>query len=350
MAGISFESWKQTARFFNPLKGGKWDEQELEVRLDPLMGHQSLLNDALKDKESVVFPDTDGAYLRERAEETEAACFLCEGRWRKMAPRYGADLLPDDGRLVRGEIALFPNLFPLASYHAVVKVGDKHFRTLDEFSPALLEDAFSVSIEFIKRCHEADPGAIYFTINANYLFPAGASILHPHLQILGSPFAGTHHRMLLEKSKEYFEKEQFCYWSELAQTEAQTGVRYLDEVGPSRWFSAFSPLGANEINGVWPARTNFLEWDEADIRAMAQGVSNALCAYHDMKLSSFNLSCFSGPLDRSSPEFRCMLRLINRQNAVPHYRTDDFFLQKLLKNEVVIRSPENLASFVGRYF
>jgi galactose-1-phosphate uridylyltransferase len=349
MTAVSFESWQQTARFHNPLKGGQWDEQELEVRLDPLLGHQSLFNAALEDKGSILFPDTDDAYLRQRAEETKAACFLCEERWRQTTPHYGEELLPDGGRLVRGGVVLFPNLFPLAAYHAVIRLGDQHFRSLDDFPLSLLEDAFSVSIDFIKRCYQADPSMLYFTINANYLFPAGASVLHPHLQILGSPHPGTHHRLLLEKSRQYFQKEQSCYWSDLL-AEEEGGARYLGGLETSRWLTAFSPIGSNEINGVWPGGSHFLEWRDADIRGMAEGVSRVLRAYHDMKLSTFNLSCFSGPLDGTSPEFRCMLRLVNRQNAAPHYRTDDYYFQKLLKNEIIVKRPEHLASFVRGYF
>jgi len=349
MAAISFESRQQTACFHSPLKGGLWDEQQLEVRLDPLVGHQSVFNAALEDKSTILFPDTDEAYLRQRAEDTRAACFLCDDRWRQSTPRYGEDLLPD-GRLIRGEIVLFPNLFPLAAYHAVIRLGDQHFRTLDDFPPSLLEDAFFVALEFIRRCHQADPGMVYFTINANYLFPAGASVLHPHLQILGSPFPGTHHRLLLEKSKQYFEKEQSCYWQDLVETEERLGARSVGTVGDSRWFTAFSPIGSNEVNAVWLGNSHFLEWGPAEIRSMAEGVSRVLRAYHAMKLSTFNFSCFSGPLGQPCTEFRCMLRLISRQNAVPHYRTDDYYYQKLLKNEIIVKRPEHLAPFIRRYF
>ena len=350
MAAISFKTWQQTARFHNPLKGGQWDEQELEVRLDPLLGHQSLFNGALEGKGSILFPDTDDGYLRQRAEETKGSCFLCEDRWRQTTPRYGEDLLPDEGRLVRGGIVLFPNLFPLAAYHAVIRLGDQHFRTLDDFPLSLLEDAFSVSIEFIRRCYQADPKTIYFTINANYLFPAGASVLHPHLQILGSPFPGTHHQLLLEKSREYFKKERSCYWSDLVEAEEQGEARYLGSMATSRWITAFSPMGSNEVNAIWPESSHFLQWGEADIRGMAEGLSRVLRAYHEMKLSTFNFSCFSGPLDEAGSEFRCMLRLVNRQNAAPHYRTDDYYFQKLLKNEIIVKRPEHLAAFVRRYF
>jgi galactose-1-phosphate uridylyltransferase len=217
---------------------------------------------------------------------------------------------------------------------------------LDELSSSLLFDAFSVSLEFIRRCFKSDPEARFFTINANFMPPAGGSLVHPHLQIIGSSFPTTHHRLLLERSLAYLRDAGSCYWLDLVETERESGQRWLGETGPARWFTAFSPIGVNEVNAVWPHASHFLEWDDRDVEAMAEGVRRALLAYHDLKFSTFNFSCFSGPLGEAAPEFRCFLRLINRQNMHPNHRTDDYYLQKLLKNEIIIYPPEQLASII----
>ncbi|MGA2403120.1 MAG: hypothetical protein ABSG91_15670 [Syntrophobacteraceae bacterium] len=347
MPRISFKTWEQVVEFHNPTRNGELDRQKIEVRLDPLTGHQSVLNDALKGKVSTLFPETDYAYLHQRIDDTREQCFMCDGKWRKNSPRYPERLIPE-GRLEKGEIVLFPNLFPLAPYHAVVMVGQKHGRTLDDFPSSLLFDAFSVCLEFIRRCFEVDREARFFTINANFMPPAGSSILHPHLQIIGSALPSTHHRLLLERSLAYYRDTGSCYWLDLIETERESGQRWLGQIGPSRWFTAFSPIGVNEVNAVWPHNSHFLQWDNEDIRAMAEGVRRALLVYHDLKFSTFNFSCFSGPLEKAAPEFRCFLRLINRQNMHPHYRTDDYYLQKLLDNEIIVYPPEHLASLIRK--
>ena len=344
MSKISFKTWKQVAEFHNPMKNGELDTQTIEIRQDPLTGYQSVLAEAFTGKIAFAFPETDYEYLRQRMAETRDQCFMCDGKWRTTSPRYPERLLPG-GRLEKGESALFPNLFPLATYHAVVKVGEKHGRTMDEFSPSLLFDALSMSVEFIRKCFASDPETPYFTINANFMFPAGSSIMHPHIQIIGSPLPSTHLRLLLEKSLAYQGESGACYWNDLVETEKQAGQRWLGEIGESRWFTAFSPTGANEVNALWP-RSNFLEWGEGDVEAMARGISRVLLAYHELKFSSFNFTCFSGPLGKECPEFRCLLRLINRQNMHPHYRADDFFLQKLHQDEVIIYPPEDLATLI----
>ncbi len=349
MSQITFSQWHQQAPFHNPLKGGQLDTHDIQVRLDPLTGHQSIFNGALEDKVSILFPDTDRSYAAQRAEETLKTCFLCEGRWKETTPRYSADLIPE-GRLVRGETVLFPNLFPLAAYHAVVMVGSQHYRELNDFTPALLYDALSASIDFIVRCHAANPEMAYFTINANYLPPAGASVVHPHLQVLGSPRPGTHHQGLLDASRAYHSHNGSCYWQDLTETEWMEGQRNIGVIGNSRWLTAFSPVGVNEVNAVWTEREHFLQWTEDDIRGMAEGLSGILRGYQDLGCSTFNFSCFSGPLGERTPEFRCMLRLINRQNLMPHHRTDDYYFQKLLRNEIIVRRPEALAELFRKYF
>ena len=349
MERISFETWHQTARFHNPLQEGRLDSQEIEVRIDPLTGHQSVANPGLAGKAKFLFPDSDPLYLEERARETRSQCFLCDGKWRRTTPRY-PEQWGGEGRLVQGEAVLFPNLFPLSAYHAVIMLGNKHYRPLNDFPAALLKDGLAVAIEFIRRCYRADPQAKYFTINANYLFPAGASVIHPHLQILGSPFAGTHQRLLLTESGRYYRDTGRSYWLDLLETERYRQERHLGALGGSEWYTAFSPMGANEVQAVWPRCRHFLEWHEEDIEGMAEGLSRVLAAYHGMKLSTFNFSCFSGPLDEADDSFRCMLRLVNRQNAVPHYRTDDFYFQKLLKNEIIVNLPETLAATIRPYF
>ncbi|MGC9194327.1 MAG: hypothetical protein ACP5IL_02600 [Syntrophobacteraceae bacterium] len=349
MPKICFKASNHIVQFHSPFKKGELETHSLEIRQDPLTGYQSVLNEAFRGKIAFAFPQTDYDYLHQRMADTMGQCFMCEGKWRLASPSYPRELLAQ-GRLEKGQSALFPNLFPLAPYHAVVMVGEKHGRTLDDFSPALLFDALSISLEFIKRCFEVDPKTEYFTINANFMPPAGSSIMHPHLQIIGSPLPSSHLRVLLENSLAYHRENGSCYFTDLVETERQSGQRWLGEIAHSGWFTAFSPLGVNEVNAVWPNSSNFLQWEDSDVQTLAEGLSRTLAAYHGLKFSTFNFSCFSGPLGKDLPEFRSFLRLINRQNMHPHYRTDDFYLQKLLKDEIIVYPPEQLASLIRENF
>ncbi|MFW6178830.1 MAG: hypothetical protein ACOC43_10775, partial [Desulfohalobiaceae bacterium] len=59
---------------------------------------------------------------------------------------------------------------------------------------------------------------------------------------------------------------------------------------------------------------------------------------------------FSAPLGQDSPHFCCMMRLVNRQNVHAHHRTDDYFFQKLLQNELILNRPEDLAQWMQKGF
>lgn len=346
---LQWTSWTETARFHSPLRNGELDEQIIEVRRDPLTGHQSIYNAALEGKQSILFPPTDESYLEERAAASAAACFLCDDKWRTMTPAYPDDLVAG-GRLVRGEAVLFPNLFPLSAYHAVVMVGNRHHRRLNEFPEALLTDALTTAIEFVQACARHTPNVRYFTLNANYLFPAGASVTHPHLQILGSPEPGTHHRLLLDASVAYKERTGNRYWDDLVTSERRENRRYIARIHETHWMAAYSPMGVNEILAVYPKASTFRQWTAEDVRATARGLQNVLAGYHALGFSTFNFSCYSSPVDGTEDAFACVLRIVNRQNVTPHYRTDDYYFQKLLKNEIMIMRPEKLAEHMRRFF
>jgi len=180
---IRFEKHIQMAAFHNPMKGGRLDTQEIEIRRDPLTGHQSVFNPGLEDKAPMFFRPTDSALIEKIAEESEPGCFLCEDRWREMTPAYPEEIIPG-GRIEVGRAVLFPNLFPVAQVHAVVRVGESHHLPLGDFEAAVVLEAFRASLQFIKALARADETARHMTINGNFLGPAGASIVHPHFQIV----------------------------------------------------------------------------------------------------------------------------------------------------------------------
>ncbi|MFP4391762.1 MAG: hypothetical protein ACLFOA_00425 [Desulfohalobiaceae bacterium] len=349
MAKIQFEVQKQESVFHNPMQDMQLTRQSLEVRTDPLTKHQSLLNTGLEGKAQILFPDTDYEYLEQRGQETQESCFLCGENWQQKTPAYPEEFLPQ-GRLQQGQAALFPNLFPIGAYHSVIRLGDKHLRKLDDLPPELLADGFQVALDFLRKCYAYDPSMRYATMNANYLFPAGASLVHPHFQILNSPTPSTQHQLLLDKSQEYLQNNQSCYWEDLLQEEKRLGKRWIGQIGNSYWLTAFAPIGYNEIQVVWPRKQSFLQWDEQDTQDLAQGLSHVLQVWHSMRLSTFNFSCFSAPLGQDSPHFCCMMRLVNRQNVHAHHRTDDYFFQKLLQNELILNRPEDLAQWMQKGF
>jgi UDPglucose--hexose-1-phosphate uridylyltransferase len=346
---IRFENHIQRSTFHNPLLGNRLDTQQMEIRKDPLTGRQSVFNPSLEDKATLFFGASDHALLDRLARESEPKCFLCGDRWKKLTPKYPEELVPG-GRVQVGESVLFPNLFPISQVHAVLRVGSNHYVPLRDFSSSLIEEAFLASITFIKLLSRAQEAVRFLTINANYLGPAGASILHPHFQVLGSDIPYTHTEELLALGRAYHGQHGSCYWADLAEKERELGVRCVARTGAVTWVTAFSPRGTNEVLGILTEKRDFLEMADRDWTELAEGFSAVLGGYASQGISTFNFTLYSGPLGAHDDSFRCFLRVISRQNVYENYRTDDYFLQKLLRNEVILNPPEKLASILRGFF
>jgi UDPglucose--hexose-1-phosphate uridylyltransferase len=346
---IRFSKHFQKCLFHNPMLGGKLDSQELEIRREPLSGRQSIFNPGLRDKVAILFPPSVPALIERLARESESGCFLCGDRWKKMTPTY-PEALVTGGRVEVGESVLFPNLFPLSQVHAVIRVGSKHYMPLHEFPTQPIEEAFGAFREFARHLSHADPAVRFLTLNGNYLAPAGASIIHPHFQVLGSDVPFSHLEELLTLSSRYRKEHGTCYWKDLVEKEQEIGLRSIAGTGAVHWIAGFSPQGSNEVLGILTERRDFLEMEDKDFSDLAEGLSAVLRGYGAMGFSTFNFTLYSGPLGAGEDAFRCFLRVISRQNVYENYRTDDYFLQKLLKNEIILTTPESLASTLRDFF
>jgi len=346
---MEFAKHIQNSTIHNPMMDNQLDTQALEIRKDPLTGAQSIFNARLEDKVSMFYVQSDAALIEKMAEASQANCFLCGDAWKQITPTYPTDLIPE-GRIRIGQAVLFPNIFPVAQIHAVIRVGDKHYVPLSEFDPQTVEDAFEASLELPRKLTTAGVDVRYLTINGNYLGPAGASIAHPHFQVVGGDVPFTYLENIMGLSRQYLQKHGTCYWSDLVDLEKEKDERYIGATGSVKWLASFSPSGTNEVIGVLPKRTQFLELDGNDVSGLARGIVNVLFGYAEMGISTFNFSIYSGPLGDSDDSFRCFIRIISRQNVYENYRTDDYFLQKLLDNELILTPPEVLAKNLQPHF
>ena len=91
--------------------------------------------------------------------------------------------LTAEGRIRVGQAVVVPNIMAYAT-HSAVGIYDpgRHFLDLDEMTPALVGDALTAMVRHAQAVRRFDPAAQWSSINANYLPPAGASLIHPHLR------------------------------------------------------------------------------------------------------------------------------------------------------------------------
>jgi galactose-1-phosphate uridylyltransferase len=348
MGAIVFESTTSSSLLCNPLNGFALEEHTVEVRRDPILGDTSVLNRYQANKTGF-YGENDREFIARLVEKSAETCVFCGERLESRTARYPDDLIPG-GRLTRGEATLLPNLFALGAYHPVVVLARAHFLELAGFTPALLADGYGAAREFLHRAQRRDPAAAYTAIGANYLLPAGASLIHPHLQMLVTPVPYTRHERLLRACRRHHERHGSSCLDELAREERRLGQRFVAHLGGWNWMAAFAPQGCNEILAVHESEQDFAALPEEDVLALAAGIAKVLGFYGELGLLSFNYAILSVRRGVAAEGFRCCVRIVNRQNLQPAYRNDDYFLQKLLQADAIVTPPEELAQRLRPHF
>ena len=83
-------------------------------------------------------------------------------------------------------IRLFPNKYPASTHHEVLVESEDHAGAFDELSPDHAASVMAISFERYRTLRSVSP---FVTLFKNHGALAGASIPHPHSQILGTLFA-----------------------------------------------------------------------------------------------------------------------------------------------------------------
>ena len=272
-------------------------------------------------------------------------CAFCPENIEKATPKFLPDI-SKAGRIKLGESTVFPNLFPFARHHAMATVTEKHYIGMEDFTHKQIEDAINASIEFFRRIETL--GAKYFSLNWNHLPPSGASVIHPHLQLIGegtpTHMTGTY----LEASKGYYEETGENYWNNYVKSEEEVGERFIGRIGSSVWMSSFAPLGNNEISMVMEGKSSILELEEVDVSDIADGLFRIFKGYSKMGKTSFNFTISSGL--KEMKDFSLNAKIITRPNLQKYFTADTGFMEAFHKERIVETLPESLASDFRRYF
>jgi UDPglucose--hexose-1-phosphate uridylyltransferase len=349
MGNIEFEKISSAFTILNPFNDFAPEEHRVEVRKDPLLGDTSIHNPYLKDKARAFFSENDAELIKKLVEESSKGCIFCSENVLHKTAQYPSDIL-SQGRIRTGEAVLFANLFSVGAYHPVIALGSKHFLKLSEFAPRLLAEGMKAAQEFLCSVYRTDASAIFTAVCANYLLPAGASLVHPHLQMLVTPLAYSYHARLLDACRLYHEKYGTSYFGDLVAEEKKIGARHIAEQDGWHWLAAFSPMGSNEITAIHDKEADFGALSNGDLQDLSHGISKVLLLYERLGHLSFNYALFSVRQGVRAEGFRCVFKIISRQNLYPNYRSDDYFLQKMLQTELIFNLPEELAEQLRKMF
>ena len=191
MPSIVFEERDLKARVPDLAAGGAWTDASLRWRRDPLTGHSARILTGQK-----LQPPTrpDLAALTAKP----GFCPFDEEFLEQTTFPFPPELTTE-GRIRVGRAVVVPNILAYAT-HSAVGIYDpaRHFLDLDEFTPSIAGDALAAMVRHASAVRRFDPTAAWSSINANFLPPSGASLVHPHLQSAHDPCGLTTQRQLVE--------------------------------------------------------------------------------------------------------------------------------------------------------
>lgn len=193
-----------------------------------------------------------------------------------------------------------------------------------------------------------DPAAQWSSINANYLPPAGASLIHPHLQSAHDAHGLTGQRLLVDRSRAWKERHG-SYWTALVEQEAG-GPRWVGQIGRVAWLTPFAPTGFGEVWGVVADVADVTELTDDDCRALGQGLSQVLAAYRAQNLASFNFGLIGGGPHAHQDGHQVVLKVLSRSNPEPVYRSDATYFERIWGEALIDLSPEEVAEAIRARF
>ncbi|MGC2112393.1 MAG: hypothetical protein WA655_22940 [Candidatus Korobacteraceae bacterium] len=238
---------------------------------------------------------------------------------------------------------------PYSKYAAVAVFTTRHWLNLRDFTPALIVDNLTASLEYIRAVTRVDADARFCAYNINYLYPSGGSLPHPHSQLYVDPFPTSMVRMQHASVTAYWEANGRSFWNDLVSEETERAERMISREGPIVWMTPFAPIGFNEVRGVLRERATILDLSSADIQTLAAGISRVLAWYDSIGYNSFNLALHSGELGKDGAD-RVNLTMLTRTAMVPFYRSDSMYLERLHWEAALDRTPEDVAADVREYF
>jgi len=334
---IEFKKEKKTLEV--KTNKGELVKYEIELRNDPLTGRLSILCPHLQDKWEKFYASEAKEWLNKQIEDSRKQCIFCLPIIDNIAAKFTESQMPKE--LYRnGDVYIFPNLFPRTSFEAIVTNPLVHSLDFTMDLSNFFYDFISSAIDCINEAYCKNSDLKHVVIGCNYLPPAGASLMHYHMQISMQEMAFHRIKLLMDKSHEYYSKSGNNYWIDLVNTDKE---RVVIQEGNVYWYVPFAPLGFSEVRAMIdkPVLTDF---STEDIRNLASGIYKILAYYNHKGYNSFNFIIYSGMLDKYEEHFKCGVSIVARSNYCPDYLSiDSWYMPYLLEQVVVLEKPEKLA-------
>lgn len=341
---IDFKSETKTVEVLTAR--GKPVSYEIEYRWDPLTLRVSVICSHLKEKWAGFYDTGDADWFKKTVAASKENCPFCPPVIDEIAAKFSRQQMEEETLKYRG-IYVFPNLYPRTAFEAVVASPDIHFLELGKLDKDLICNFLTVSIECLRKAYKKNGYLLYPAIGCNYLPPAGASLMHFHLQISMQEFPFDHLKGLIDSTARYAGTGNGNFWLDLMKI---NGSREIKRENSLYWYTPFAPAGFCEVRAI-VNRPNILEFTAEDVKNLAEGLSNILRYYNHRGFAAFNYVIYSGRLDAENGDFLSGLHVVARPNPRPNYTSiDSWYMPFLLGQTIVLEKPEDLARELRGYF
>ncbi len=226
------------------------------------------------------------------------ACPFCPGNEKMTPAEVYADRSSDSGPNEQGwDVRIIPNKYPALSpdveadwfeeanffngvrgfgIHDVIIDCPRHDQTIATMSRRAVEKVFFAYRHRYNQLEE-DERILLINIFRNYGVKAGASLEHPHSQLIATPIIPTRIQLRLNVAKEYYEIHGKCVVCDTVEATLRSPERLVFE---TEKFIVFEPFASQTPFETWvvPKRhcASFGECTDAEITELAQVMRDVL--------------------------------------------------------------------------
>ncbi|WP_027308488.1 DUF4931 domain-containing protein [Caloramator sp. ALD01] len=203
-------------------------------------------------------------------------CPFCVGNEEQTPPEVYRDGDPWDVRVVENKFPILGREGAITGYHYVVIETADHSKNLHEMSE---DEIYKVVKSFIKVSEELykKQDVKYVQIFKNYKKEAGASLEHPHSQIIAIKKMPEKIIKQKKKTREYFYQNGRCFICDIIKNEIQNKERivYIDE--QYIIYCPFASIFPYEM-AIAPLihKSSILNMNDEEIRKLGSIILNAL--------------------------------------------------------------------------
>jgi UDPglucose--hexose-1-phosphate uridylyltransferase len=305
-----------------------------ELRKDPVVGRWVIISTERARRPS----DFNTEPVRARG----GPCVFCAGHEDKTPPEIIAVRPPDTRPNSAGwSLRVVPNKFPAlriegdlepsgeglydrmngVGAHEVVIETPEHDGSLASMSADAVTE---VLLAFRERMLDLkkDPRFEYILVFKNHGEAAGASLEHPHSQLIATPIIPIMVSEELTGSKEYWERKERCVWCDVIRQDRRDRRRVVGDAGG---FVALEPFAPRFPFETWilPVRhgSAFEESGVEELRGLAEMLGGFLRRMnHTLGMPPFNFMLHTAPLrDGPLEYFHWHLEIIPKLTRVAGY-------------------------------